>query len=208
MGTLLRIAHVVDGFSRLVGKCIIWLILLATFISAGNAIARKALNIGSNAFLEIQWYLYAAVFMLGAGVVFLQNGHVRIDVLAGRLSRRTRMYVDIVGILVFLLPLCYFMISFAWPIMERAYVTGEVSSNTGGLIRWPMYALVPAGFILLALQALSELVKRVAFLTGHGPDPLGTDGHGGVDVPHDPPEAPATAGEAAIDATHSGETRK
>lgn len=177
METLLRFSHLIDAFSRLIGKTLIWFIFAATLISAANAIARKAFNISSNAFLEVQWYLYAAVFLLGAGVTFLQNAHVRIDILANKLSCRARMYVEILGIVAFLLPLCYFMISFAWPLVARAYVTGEVSSNTGGLIRWPVYALVPAGFALLGLQAISELIKRFAFLAGIAPDPLLLGGH-------------------------------
>ena len=172
MDTLLRLSGVIDAVSRLFGKFIIWLVLAATVISAGNAIARKAFNLGSNAFLEIQWYLFGAVFLLGAGYTLLQNAHVRIDVLAGKLSMRTRMYIDIGGILVFLLPMCWFMIKFAWPVVVGAYVSGEMSSNSGGLIRWPVYALVPLGFALLALQAISELIKRFAFLQGKGPNPL------------------------------------
>lgn len=171
MGILLKFSQYVDALSRLIGKVVIWFILATTVISAVNAIARKAFSIGSNAFLEIQWYLFAAVFMLGAGYAFLQNAHVRIDVLANKLSQRTRNYVDIVGIIVFLLPLCYFMISFSWPVVERAYVSGEVSSNAGGLIRWPVYLLMPAGFFLLLLQGISELIKRIAFLMGLIPDP-------------------------------------
>ena len=172
MDTLLRLSHAIDDMSRFLGKFIIWLVLAAALISASNAVARKAFNIGSNAFLEIQWYLFGAVFLLGAGYTFLQNAHVRIDVLAGKLSMRTRMYIDIAGIIVFLLPLCWFMIQFAWPVVKAAFDSGEVSSNTGGLIRWPVYALVPAGFGLLGLQAISELIKRVAFLQGKGPNPL------------------------------------
>ena len=106
------------------------------------------------------------------GYTLLQNAHVRIDVLAGKLSMRTRMYIDIGGILVFLLPMCWFMIEFAWPVVVGAYVSGEMSSNSGGLIRWPVYALVPLGFGLLGLQAISELIKRFAFLQGKGPNPL------------------------------------
>ncbi len=196
MGFLLKLSHLIDALSRFVGKTLIWLILAATLISAANAIARKAFNVGSNAFLEVQWYLYAAVFLLGAGVTFLQNAHVRIDVLANRLSRRARMYVDIFGIVAFLLPLCYFMISFAWPIVARAYVTGEVSSNAGGLIRWPVYALVPAGFALLALQAVSELIKRAAFLSGVGPDPLLLGGHD--DAPDNASAAQSVTPEAPV----------
>jgi TRAP-type mannitol/chloroaromatic compound transport system permease small subunit len=172
MEILLRFSGVIDAISRLFGKLIIWLVLAATLISAANAIARKAFSIGSNAFLEIQWYLFGAVFLLGAGYAFLQNAHVRIDVLANKWSMRTRMYIDIVGIIVFLLPLCWFMIQFAWPVVQGAYESGEMSSNAGGLIRWPVYALVPAGFTLLGLQALSELIKRIAFLQGKGPNPL------------------------------------
>ena len=177
MGILLKWSQSIDALGRLIGKSVIWLILATSLISAGNAIARKAFNVGSNAFLEIQWYLFAAVFMLGAGWAFLLNAHVRIDVLANRMSSRVRNYVDIFGIVVFLLPLCYFMIKFSWPVVEGAYISGEVSSNAGGLIRWPVYAMVPAGFALLALQAISELIKRIAFLRGVGPDSLAHGGH-------------------------------
>jgi len=182
MGTLLKLSQSIDALGRLIGKSIIWLVLATALISAGNAVARKAFNIGSNAFLEIQWYLFAAVFMLGAGYAFLQNAHVRIDVIANKLSRRVRNYVDIFGIIVFLLPLCYFMITFSWPVVLGAYVSGEMSSNAGGLIRWPVYALVPAGFALLGLQAISELIKRITFLRGLGPDCLA---HSGTDDTED-----------------------
>jgi TRAP-type mannitol/chloroaromatic compound transport system permease small subunit len=184
MDTLLSLSRAIDAVSRFFGRFIIWLVLAAALISAANAIARKAFNIGSNAFLEIQWYLFGAVFLLGAGYTFLQNAHVRIDVLAGKLSMRTRMYIDIGGILVFLLPLCWFMIEFAWPVVVGAYVSGEMSSNAGGLIRWPVYALVPLGFGLLGLQAISELIKRFAFLQGKAPNPLLHGAHEGNDA-HD-----------------------
>ena len=184
MDTLLRLSHAIDAMSRFLGKFIIWLVLAAALISASNAVARKAFNIGSNAFLEIQWYLFGAVFLLGAGYTFLQNAHVRIDVLAGKLSMRTRMYIDIAGIIVFLLPLCWFMIQFAWPVVVGAYVSGEMSSNAGGLIRWPVYALVPIGFALLGLQAISELIKRFAFLQGKAPNPLLNGAHDGNEA-HD-----------------------
>ena len=172
MDTLLSLSRAIDAVSRFFGRFIIWLVLAAALISAGNAVARKAFNIGSNAFLEIQWYLFGAVFLLGAGYTFLQNAHVRIDVLAGKLSMRTRMFIDVAGILIFLLPLCWFMIQFAWPVVVGAYVSGEMSSNSGGLIRWPVYALVPLGFALLGLQAISELIKRFACLQGKAPNPL------------------------------------
>ena len=191
MDTLLRLSRIIDAVSRFFGKFIIWLVLAATLISAGNAIARKALNIGSNAFLEIQWYLFGAVFLLGAGYTFLQNAHVRIDVVASRLSMRTRMFIDIAGIIVFVLPMCWFMIDFALPVVKGAYVSGEMSSNSGGLIRWPVYALVPIGFGLLGVQAISELIKRFAFLQGKAPNPLlhgaheGNESHDAAHAPHD-----------------------
>jgi TRAP-type mannitol/chloroaromatic compound transport system permease small subunit len=187
MDTLLRLSRIIDAVSRFFGKFIIWLVLAAAVISASNAVARKAFNVGSNAFLEIQWYLFGAVFLLGAGYTFLQNAHVRIDVVAGKLSMRVRTYIDIVGILVFLLPMCWFMIEFAWPVVAGAYASGEMSSNAGGLIRWPVYALVPAGFALLGLQAVSELIKRLAFLQGKAPNPLLEGGHdGNADSPAQP----------------------
>ena len=191
MDTLLRLSRIIDAVSRFFGKFIIWLVLAATLISAGNAIARKAFNIGSNAFLEIQWYLFGAVFLLGAGYTFLQNAHVRIDVVASRLSMRTRMFIDIAGIIVFVLPMCWFMIDFALPVVKGAYVSGEMSSNSGGLIRWPVYALVPIGFALLGVQAISELIKRFAFLQGKAPNPLlhgaheGNESHDAAHAPHD-----------------------
>ena len=180
MDTLISLSRAIDAVSRFFGRFIIWLVLAAALISAANAVARKAFSIGSNAFLEIQWYLFGAVFLLGAGYTFLQNAHVRIDVLAGKLSMRTRMIIDIAGILVFLLPMCWFMIKFAWPVVVGAYVSGEMSSNSGGLIRWPVYALLPIGFGLVALQSVSEIIKRVGFLRGLCPDPFAppkSEGH-------------------------------
>jgi len=173
MNTLLKFSRLVDALSDLIGKTIIWLILAAVLISAGNAIVRKAFNMSSNALLEIQWYLFAAVFMLGAGYAFLKNAHVRIDFLSNRFSARTRNWIDIVGILVFLGPLCYMMIVMSWPLFMNAWVSGEMSQNAGGLIRWPVYLMIPVGMGLLLLQAASELIKRAAFLRGLIPDPIG-----------------------------------
>lgn len=196
MDSLLKLSRLIDAVSRMVGKGIIWLILAAVLISAINAIMRKAFNVGSNAYLEIQWYLFAAVFLLGAGQAFMQNAHVRIDVLANKLSRRTRIYVDIGGILIFLLPLCYLLITLSWPVVYGAYESQEMSTNSGGLMRWPVYAMVPAGFALLALQAISELIKRVAFLAGKCPDPLETGGHE-PDAPAQPASDDASANDEA-----------
>jgi len=171
MKGLLKLCHTIDAMSDRIGHFVMWLVLAATLISAGNAIVRKAFSTSSNAWLEIQWYLFSAVFLLAAGYTLLKNEHVRIDVLAQRFSRRTQVMVDVMGLLVFVLPLCGWVIAISWPMVTQAYATGEMSSNAGGLIRWPAYALMPLGFGLLALQAFSELVKRIAFLRGQGPDP-------------------------------------
>ena len=172
MTLLLSLSHQIDRFNDLIGRLVRWLVLAAVLISAGNAVMRKAFDIGSNAYLEIQWYLFAAVFMLGAGYVFLRNGHVRIDFISTKLSKRTNTIIDILGMLVFTIPLCLILINLSWPVFERAWVSGEMSQNAGGLIRWPVFLLVPLGFGLLALQCLPELIKRVAFLTGDRPEPF------------------------------------
>jgi TRAP-type mannitol/chloroaromatic compound transport system permease small subunit len=176
MSFLLKLSRLVDGLSDLIGKLAMWLILAATLISAGNAIVRKTLDTSSNAWLEIQWYLFAAVFLLGGGYAFLRNAHVRIDFISSKFSARTRNWIDVGGIVIFLLPLCFLMIYEGWPLFANAWESGEVSGNAGGLIRWPVYALIPLGFALLMLQGLSEMVKRLAFLTGHGPDALSHTG--------------------------------
>jgi TRAP-type mannitol/chloroaromatic compound transport system permease small subunit len=171
MNALLAFSRIVDRITDRIGHTVCWLLLAAVIVSTGNAIIRKAFNMSSNAYLEAQWYMFAAIFMLGAGYVFLHDQHVRIDVLAGKLSRRKQVWIDVVGITVFLLPLCAFLIWTSLPSVMTAWQTQEVSANPGGLIRWPLYALVPIGFGLLALQSVSELFKRLAFLSGHGPDP-------------------------------------
>jgi len=172
VAALLKLSSLIDWVSEWIGKLVVWLVLAAVLISAGNAIMRKAFNISSNAYLEVQWYLYAAVFMLGAAYVFLHNGHVRIDFISGRLSKRTNAIIDAIGIVVFLIPLCVILIDLSWPYFIRAYESGEMSENAGGLIRWPVLGLIPLGFATLLLQALSELVKRVAFLTGARDEPF------------------------------------
>jgi len=169
---LLQLSKLIDALNEGVGKLIMWLVLAAVVISAGNAVMRKAFDISSNAYLEIQWYLFAAVFMLGAGYVFLRNAHVRIDFISSKLSKRTNTIVDILGILVFTIPLCVILITLSWPVFSRAWVSGEMSQNAGGLIRWPVFLLVPLGFGLLMLQCLSELIKRFAFLRGLTPEPV------------------------------------
>ncbi|MEN9843175.1 MAG: hypothetical protein RLZZ612_1004 [Pseudomonadota bacterium] len=175
MSPLLALSRLIDGITSLVGKVMMYFLLATTLISAGNAIIRKLFNTSSNAWLEIQWYLFAAVFMLGSGYAFLKNAHVRIDFISSKFSARGRNIVDVIGILVFVFPLCYLMIKLSWPVFSNAWDSGEMSSNAGGLIRWPVYALIPAGFSLLAIQSISELIKRVAFLTEHGPDVLASE---------------------------------
>ncbi len=171
MNALLRLCRVIDGVNDRIGRLTMWLVLAAVLVSAINAISRKAFSSSSNAYLELQWYLFSGVFLLGAGYVLLKNEHVRIDALAGRWSRRTQVWIDVVGIVVFLVPLCIWVVAQSWPVFTQAWTSGEISGNAGGLIRWPAYLLLPVGFVLLGLQALSELVKRIAFLRGLGPDP-------------------------------------
>lgn len=172
MPALLAFSSLIDRLNTWIGKMAMWLILATTLISAGNAIVRKAFNTSSNALLEIQWYLFAGVFMLAAGYALLQNAHVRIDFVSSRLSARARNWIDTIGIVVVLIPLCVICIDLSWPLFMNALRSGEMSSNAGGLIRWPVYLLIPLGFALLLLQGLSELVKRIAFLRGAGPDCL------------------------------------
>jgi len=172
LGALLKFSSGVDALSGWVGKFIRWLVLASVLISAGNAIVRKIFNTSSNSFLEIQWYLFAAVFMLGAGFAFLRNAHVRIDFISNKLSRRTNAFIDALGIVVFVIPLCVILIDLSWPLFYTAWETGEVSSNAGGLIRWPVMLLIPVGFALLLVQAVSELIKRIAFLRGLIDEPI------------------------------------
>ena len=172
MQALLKLSGAIDALNEAIGKLVMWLILAAVVISAGNAIMRKAFDIGSNAYLEIQWYLFAAVFMLGSGYVFLRNAHVRIDFISSKLSKRTNALIDAVGIVVFVIPLCLILINLGWPVFERAWVSCEMSSNAGGLIRWPVMLLIPLGFLILMLQSVSELIKRLAFLAGARKEPF------------------------------------
>ena len=175
MSFFMMISRGIDRLNQTVGKFTTWLILVTTLISASNAIVRKAFDWSSNAFLEVQWYLFAAVFMLGAGYGLLKNSHVRIDFISGMLSARTRNWIDVGGILLALFPFCLICIYLSWPLFVQAYDTGEMSSNAGGLIRWPVYAMVPAGFTLLLLQGVSELIKRLSFLMGQGEDVLSSE---------------------------------
>ena len=171
MSLLLQLSRLIDRVSEFAGRWVAWLVLAAVLISAGNAITRKAFNLSSNAFLEIQWYLFAAVFLLASGYTLLRQEHVKIDVVSGRFSKRTQIWIDIAGLCVFLFPFIFMIIKLSMPLVIGAFVTKEMSSNAGGLIRWPVFALLPAGLALLGMQGISELIKRIAFLQGLIPDP-------------------------------------
>ena len=171
MAAFLNLSRMIDRLNEFVGRWVSWLVLAAVLISAANAVVRKAFNYSSNGFLEIQWYLFAAVFLLGAGYTLLRQEHVRIDVVLSRFAKRTQIKIEMFGIVVFLMPFVVTVITLVWPLVARAFASGEMSSNAGGLIRWPVFALVPAGFALLGLQGVSEFIKRLAFLGGQGPDP-------------------------------------
>ena len=171
MAPLLTLSRLIDRTTEWIGRWIAWLVLAAVLISALNAAVRKAFNTSSNAYLEIQWYLFAAVFLLAAGYTLLRQEHVKIDVISGRFSKRTQIWIDIIGLACFVLPLVWTVVHLSLPLVIRAYQMNEYSSNAGGLIRWPVFALLPLGFLLLGIQALSELIKRIAFLRGLIPDP-------------------------------------
>ena len=172
MQLLLRVSRTIDAISERIGKVLIWLLLATVLISTVNAVVRKVFSVGSNAWLEVQWYLFSAVFLLGAGYAFLHNAHVRIDFVSARLSARGRNWVDVIGIVAFLTPLCLLLLTLSWPLFVNAWKTNEMSQNAGGLIRWPVFLLIPLGMALLLAQAISELIKRVAFLKGLIADPL------------------------------------
>ena len=171
MSALLQLSRLIDRLNELVGRSVSWLVLAAVLISAINAAVRKAFNTSSNAFLEIQWYLFAAVFLLAAGYTMLRQEHVKIDVILSRFSKRTQIKIEIFGIVAFLFPFVLAVVTLVVPLVARAYTSGEMSSNAGGLIRWPVYALVPVGFALLGQQGVSELIKRIGFLMGLCDDP-------------------------------------
>jgi TRAP-type mannitol/chloroaromatic compound transport system permease small subunit len=173
MQALLSLSRAIDRLNAIVGKYSIWLIFAATFVSAANAIVRKAFDTSSNAFLEVQWYFFAWSFLIAAGYTLLHREHVRIDVVNSRLSKKAQVWIDIIGFAFFLTPLCIIILWLSMPEVIQKYTSGEMSGNPGGLIRWPVWVAIPVGVTLLMLQGWSELIKRIAFLTGHGPDPMG-----------------------------------
>ena len=180
MGSLLRLSRWIDALNERVGRSVYWLVLLVVLISAGNAIIRKTFSISSNAWLELQWYLFSAIFLLGAGFTLLRNEHVRIDIVAGRFSAKGQAWIDVFGTIFFLLPMAVMIAWLSWPFFTIAWINNEVSGSAGGLTLWPARILIPVGFVLLVLQGISELIKRIAFLAGRGPDPVQR---------HDPGEA-------------------
>ena len=172
MNALLALSRAIDAATERVGRIVYWLVLVVVLISAANATVRKMFNYSSNAYLEIQWYLFSVIFLFGAGYTLLRNEHVRIDIIAGRLSARAQNWIDVFGLVLFLFPMSFVILWLSWPLVTDSYLRHEVSSNAGGLIIWPARLMVPVGFALLIVQGLSELIKRVAFLAGRAPNPL------------------------------------
>ena len=172
MHLLLKFSAVVDAFNEKVGVICNWLVLLACVVSAGNAMVRYAYDTSSNAWLEIQWYMFAVIVMFGAAYTLKRNEHVRVDIFYMTLSRRGQLWIDILGTIFFLLPTCAILAWLSWPFFMQAYVVSEDSSNAGGLLRWPIKLVLPVGFALVALQGVSELIKRVAFLNDYAVDSL------------------------------------
>ena len=177
MNAMLALSRAIDAITERVGRVVYWLVLIVVLISASNAIVRKLFNYSSNAYLEIQWYLFSVIFLFGAGYTLLRNEHVRIDIISGRLSARAQNWIDVVGIVLFLWPMSFVIMWMSWPLFVDSLTRHEVSTNAGGLLIWPARLMMPIGFALLIMQSVSELIKRIAFLRGRIPDPL--QKHGG-----------------------------
>ena len=171
MNALLKLSRRIDALTERVGQAALWLVLVVVLVSAGNAMMRYTINYSSNAFLEIQWYLFGMIFLSCGGYTFMRNEHVRIDLISGRLSKRGQTWIDIFGILFFLMPMAVAIMVLSWPVFIHAIESSEMSNSAGGLIVWPARLMIPAGFLLLIVQAISELIKRIGFLKGLCPDP-------------------------------------
>ena len=171
MQGMLALSRGIDWLNTRIGRTVYWLVLVVVLISAGNALMRYTFDISSNAWLELQWYMFSAIFLFCAPYTLLNTEMVRIDVVAGRLSKRTQMIIEVIGILFFLLPMALGLMYMSWPVFMQALERHEVSQNAGGLIIWPARLMVPIGFFLLALQGVSQLIKTVAFMQGKAPDP-------------------------------------
>jgi TRAP-type mannitol/chloroaromatic compound transport system permease small subunit len=179
MQGLLGLSRLIDTINEKAGRAIAWLILAAVIVSTGNAIVRKAFNTSANWLLELQWYLFGAVFLGCAAYAFLKNEHIRIDILSSKMGQRYRNIVELVGHVLFLAPLCLMMIYYGFPFFFKSFAIGEMSTNAGGLIQWPAKLMIPVGFCMLLAQAISETIKRLAFMQGLIPDP-----HGAKTGPH------------------------
>jgi len=171
VNALLKLSRLIDTITEFIGKSAIWLVLVVVLISAANALMRYTINYSSNAYLEIQWYLFGLIFLSCSGYTLLRNEHIRIDVISCKFSKRTQTWLDIFGILVFLMPMAIAIMVLSWPVFVSAMHSGEMSNSEGGLIVWPARLMIPAGFFLLIMQAISELIKRAGFLMGRCPDP-------------------------------------
>lgn len=171
MHPLLAVSRRIDRITELIGKSVMWLILVAVLVSAGNAIIRKTFNMSSNAWLELQWYLFGAAFLMASAYTLQQNEHIRIDIFYGSRTRRTQHWIDLLGHVFFLMPfvliMTYMLVPYAW----QAFQSGQISTNAGGLIIWPARALLAAGFILLVFQGVSEIIKKIAVMRGDLEDP-------------------------------------
>lgn len=179
MAPFLTLSALIDRINASIGRTVTWLILIMVIISSGNAVVRYAFNNSSNAWLEVQWYLFSAVFLLCSGYTLLKNEHIRIDVVVGRFTPRTQAWIDVIGTVLFLMPMAAVILWLSVPVFVHSLTGMEQSSDAGGLIRWPVKLLIPLGFSLLLLQGLSELIKKIAFLTGAvAVDSAPAHGHG------------------------------
>jgi|SRR5690554_349997 TRAP-type mannitol/chloroaromatic compound transport system permease small subunit len=172
MKFLLAVSRLIDALNERIGQTVLWLTLIVVFVSAGNAVVRKVFHTSSNAWLELQWYLFGAIFLLAAGYTFLRNEHVRVDVVSSRLPERVQVYIEIIGIVFFIFPAAGLIFWLSLPYFWESFRLQELSSNTGGLIRWPAKLLIPVGFALLILSGVSRLIRCLAYLTGHGRNPM------------------------------------
>lgn len=171
MQALLSLSRWIDLVNDRVGRAVTWLTLIVVIVSSANAIVRKVFNTSSNAWLELQWYLFGAMFLLAAGYTLLKNDHVRVDILSAKLTRRTQIKIEIFGVIFFLLPACTLILILSWPVFMDSFIQNEQSSNSGGLVRWPVKLLIPVGFALLVAAGISHLIKCIGFLRGLCPDP-------------------------------------
>jgi TRAP-type mannitol/chloroaromatic compound transport system permease small subunit len=183
---LLALSRLIDRLNERVGHTVYWLVLAAVLVSSGNAVVRYIFDYSSNGWLELQWYLYAGFFLIGAGYTLLRNEHVRIDIITSRLSQRTRAWIDLLGGFFFLLPMALIIMTLSWPVFTQSFALHETSPSANGLLRWPVKLMIPVGFFLLALQGVSEIIKRAAFLMNLIPDPTPRRAHGADEItPHD-----------------------